>query len=132
MIEKLKDILQKCYTDMNEIRNRPDNSYKRKMQDLVYVITSIRSLIYQYIDDIEQDNLRLREQYGRDELWIKIEEQLPPFDVEMLFWNDYRKQIEIGGFRGDHPDTCEPEKFTKTLKKYRYTHWQRVSKPRNY
>ncbi|EGT5682629.1 hypothetical protein ACI49Z_000302 [Cronobacter turicensis] len=132
MIERLREVLQKCYNDVNEIRNRPDNSYKRKMMDLCYVISGIRNLVYQYVDDIEQDNLRLREQYDREEPWIKIEEQLSPFDVEVLFWNDYRKQIEITDFSDGHPDTSEPDKFKETLKKYRYTHWQRVNKPRNF
>ncbi|HCA3439731.1 TPA: hypothetical protein MO340_004295 [Salmonella enterica subsp. salamae serovar 35:g,m,s,t:-] len=131
MIERLKEILDKSYNDACEIYNRPDKGYKRKMLDMRMVLCSIRNLVYQYINDIEQDNLRLREQYGCEEPWTKIEQQLPPFDVELLFWNDYRKQIEILGFRSKHPDTAEPDKFRETLKKYNYTHWQRVSKPRN-
>lgn len=132
MIKQLKEILDKCYNDVYEIYNRQDKGYKRKMLDMRLVISSIRNLVYEYIGNIEQDNLRLREQYGYEEAWTKVEQKLPPTDVELLFWNDYRKQFELSGFSGDHPDVSEPNKFRDILlKKYRYTHWQRISKPRN-
>ncbi|ENJ0754154.1 hypothetical protein AB0049_005426, partial [Salmonella enterica] len=90
MIEQLKKILDECYNDVYEIYNRQDKGYKRKMLDMRRVISSIRNLVYEYIGNIEQDNLRLREQYGNEEPWTKIEQKLPPLDVELLFWNDYR------------------------------------------
>ncbi|EAA9181551.1 hypothetical protein ACS30_004314 [Salmonella enterica subsp. enterica serovar Panama] len=128
MIEQLKNILDKCYNDAYEIYNRQDKGYKQKTLDMRRVISSIRNLVYEYIGNIEQDNLRLREQYGYEEPWTKIEQKLPPFDVELLFWNDYRKQFELSGFRSDHPDVSDPDKFRDILlKKYRYTHWQRIS-----
>lgn len=132
MIEQLKKILDECYNDVYEIYNRQDKGYKRKMLDMCRVISSIRNLVYEYIGNIEQDNLRLREQYGNEEPWTKIEQKLPPLDVELLFWNDYRKQFELSRFNGEHPDVSDPDKFRDILlKKYRYTHWQRISKPRS-